>query len=52
MKNKLNLNGVVCIKKDTSHSKTTIYPQELKEYFEKLNGVQYEFVVEDMLDEE
>ena len=52
MKNKLNLNGIVCIKKDTSHSKTTIYPQELKEYFEKLNGVQYEFVVEDMLDEE
>lgn len=39
MKNKLNINGKVCVKKDTKHSTTTLFIQPLKEFFDMLNGV-------------
>ena len=50
MKKKLNVNNVVCIKKDTSHSTTTIYYKELKKYFEELNKVS--FVLDDDVEED
>ncbi len=40
MKDYLHVNGVVCIQKDTSNSTTTLFVKTLKDYFDKLNGVE------------
>jgi len=37
MKKQLNTNGLICIKKDTSNSKTTLYIDELVKYFKTIN---------------
>ena len=47
IKKKLNLNGVVCIKKDASNSTTTIYYNELKTYLEDLNKTSFVLDVDD-----
>jgi hypothetical protein len=37
MKKQLNVNGLTCVKKDTSNSKTTLYIDELVKYFKTIN---------------
>jgi hypothetical protein len=37
MKKQLNVNGIICIKKDTSNSKTTLNIDELVKYFKTIN---------------
>jgi len=55
LKKQLNINGMMCIKRDSSNGVNTFYTAPLKDFFKQLNGVELEKksqYIEDEEDEE